>query len=562
VHGFIARTLSVAAMVIKKKPPKFAIIDSETDPFKFDRPPKPFIWGYYDGEIFKTFRTTAELVAFLRELKIVIYAHNGGKFDYMFLLEYLDSYTQPTIINNRLSKLRIGKCTLVDSYNILPIKLSDYQKDEIDYALFEEDVRETHMDEIRDYLRSDCIYLYDLVKRYRDEYGSDLTQAGGAMKTYQKMRGDKVPRHNDKAEFCDLKKFYHGGRVQCFRTGVVDEEFNVYDINSAYPFAMTYRHPYGLEYIYGDRELPFTETERVFYRLECISRGAFPWREKPNSALSFPDDDNVREFYVTDWEYWTAKNARLISRVKIIECVLFSDTTDFCEYVYKFYDGRKQAKMDGDKALDLLYKFRLNSLYGKFGSDYRKYENYIILPEDTDVEGWEGIDKIGGGNALFSKPLSDDDMNFYNVATSASITGFVRAYWLAAAVQVGFDNIFYGDTDCIHIRRGCDKKLNIGSALGQWKNEGAFVKGGYAGKKLYIVKKDSDCPIFREYKKSQLKKGDKVEIHKKASKGVQLTDAELWKVCSGKTVTHRKDSPSFSVTGKVRFQERDIKITL
>lgn len=524
----------------KRSSPKFAIIDAETDPFIFGRIPKPFLWGYFDGIEFKTFLTTEEMINFISLKKITIYAHNGGKFDYMFLLDHINPFEKPTIINNRLSKIRIGKCTLVDSYNILPIALGKYKKDSIDYAKFEKRVRHKYMSEIIDYLRSDCIYLHELVKRYRDEYGADLTQASGAIKTFQKMQGEKVPRHKDAAIFSNFKKYYHGGRVECFKTGIIEKKFNVYDINSAYPFAMMYNHPYGLDFIYGEREIPFSDTERVFYRLECVSRGAFPYREKKNSGLTFPNDKQVREFYITDWEYWTAKNAKLITHIKIIECVIFPTTRNFSEYVTKFYNGRKQAKLDNDHALDMLYKFRLNSLYGKFGSDYRKYENYIVMPKDFESDDWEKIDEFGKNNNLLSCPLADDEMNFYNVATAASITGFVRAYLLAAMVNVGPDNVLYCDTDSITTLSG--DGLNVGRHLGAWKDEGKFVKAGIAGKKLYIFKAVSGkC--------------------KTASKGVKLTNAQLWRVCGGDTVTHKKPSPSFSITGKARFTKRKIKIT-
>lgn len=544
----------------------FAVADSETDPFVFGRVPKPFIWGYYDGLKFKTFRTTKEFVEHIRDIKITIYAHNGGKFDWMFLLDYLDAYYRPTIINGRLSKLKVGKATLVDSYNILPIALKDYQKDEIDYEIFEENLREKHIEEITDYLRSDCVYLYDLVKSYRDEYGADLTQAGGSIKTFQKMRAaevgkdnSKVPRHKDKAMFANFKNFYHGGRVECFRLGIIDEKSRVVDINSAYPFAMTYKHPFGLDFVYGDREIPFSESERTFYRLECISHGALPYRAKPNSGLSFPNDDEIREFYITDWEYWTAKNAKLISAITIIECVTFSDTLDFSEYVYKFYNGRKQAKRDGDKAKDLLYKLRLNSLYGKFGSDYRKYENYLILPDDVgDIDGWEKLDKMGDKNSLHSCPLSDDEMNFYNVATAASITGFVRAYLLAAMVNIGFANMLYCDTDSMAVLENSPlHKIPMGDDLGNWKDEGIFKKSGIAGKKLYIFKKWEKCPIYILDKK----KKPETLSYKKACKGVDLTENQLWKVCRGGKVAHKKASPSFSMTGKSRFTKRTVRIT-
>lgn len=529
-------------MARTKKPTPFAVLDSETDPFEFGVEPRPFIWGYFDGTNYKHFRDTAKMVEFIREQKITIYAHNGGKFDYMFLLDYVNNFYKPTIINGRLSKLKIGKCTLVDSYNILPIALADYQKDTVDYSLFRAEVREANMEMISDYLHHDCVYLYQIVAAYRGEYGADLTQASGAMKTYQKMRGDKVPRHTDKATFALFKNYYHGGRVQCFKRGILDVRFKVFDINSAYPFAMTHRHPYGLGYVYGDRELPFQADVRVFYRLACASRGALPFREKPNSGLTFPDDDYVREFYITDWEYWAAKNAGLISKIKIIECVKFDDTTEFSEYVSEFYNGRIKAKLEGNREQDLLCKLRLNSLYGKFGSDYRKYENFIILPDDMEAEDWERVGEFGATNALFSAPIPDDEMKFYNVATAASITGFVRAYLLAAMVNIGFENLLYCDTDSIATMR--PGNLNIGKGLGLWKDEGDFVRAGIAGKKMYIFK------------------GDKRTGIKMASKGVRLTEAELWRVCAGGEVTHRRDSPSYSVTGKVRFTERTIKMTI
>jgi hypothetical protein len=239
---------------------------------------------------------------------------------------------------------------------------------------------------------------------------------------------------------------------------------------------------------------------------------------------------------------------------------MFPTTRNFSEYVTKFYNGRKQAKIDNDLALDLLYKFRLNSLYGKFGSDYRKYENYIVLPKDFESEEWGKIDDFGKDNILLSQPLSDEDMKFFNVATSASITGFVRAYFLAAAVQVGFKNLLYGDTDSLAVLKGHIHKLNIGKQLGAWKNEGEFKRAGIAGKKLYIFEKNTKCKIYLAEKEKAKKKGEKVSKYKKASKGVRLTDAQMWKVCRGGEVIHKKDSPSFSVTGKARFTERTIKM--
>ena len=69
---------------------KIAVVDSETDPFKYGRVPAPFIWGYYNGNEYHYFNTTYELVEFLKPRNEIIYAHNGGKFDWHFVLPYLE----------------------------------------------------------------------------------------------------------------------------------------------------------------------------------------------------------------------------------------------------------------------------------------------------------------------------------------------------------------------------------------------------------------------------------------------------------------------------------------
>ncbi len=45
-----------------------------------------------------------------------------------------------------------------------------------------------------------------------------------------------------------LKPFYYGGRVECFKKGIIEEKFSVIDITSAYPYAMIFKHPIGVDY--------------------------------------------------------------------------------------------------------------------------------------------------------------------------------------------------------------------------------------------------------------------------------------------------------------------------
>jgi hypothetical protein len=230
-----------------KKPllKKLAVIDLETDPFKWGRVPKAFASAFFDGEQYINFwgaDCVHLLVEYILSLEdeYYIYAHNGGKFDFFYLMEegVLDNPVK--IINGRIVTAAMGKHELRDSYAILPIPLKAYEKDEIDYAKFEFDKREKHKPEILKYLRHDCEYLYTLVDKFLNRFGLNLTVGSTAIKELQKFhKFEKTKRWHDEI----YRPYYFGGRVQCFEHGILEGDFKVYDVNSMYPHVMkNYKH--------------------------------------------------------------------------------------------------------------------------------------------------------------------------------------------------------------------------------------------------------------------------------------------------------------------------------
>ena len=88
----------------RRKSRKIYAVDCETDPFEYGQKVAPFVWGSFDGESFYYFwgdteeECCADFVEHLREEaeenpdeKILVYAHNGGRFDFMFLYKYFDA---------------------------------------------------------------------------------------------------------------------------------------------------------------------------------------------------------------------------------------------------------------------------------------------------------------------------------------------------------------------------------------------------------------------------------------------------------------------------------------
>lgn len=527
---------------------RIAVCDCETDPFRAHRVPKPFIWGYYDGREYRVFYSTIEFVEFLKDQHVIVYAHNGGKFDWHFLLEFCEPYDDVMIINGRISKMRLGLAECRDSYNILPVPLAAYKKDEIDYAIMEKGERDKphNKQKIAEYLKSDCVYLHELITRFIDSFGLVLTQASAAMQYWKKVSKRELPR-SDADYYEDISPYYYGGRVQCFRQGIIDCNFQVYDINSAYPYAMLNKHPYSTEYMQVDGYAEGAD----FYRVECISRGAFPFRglgglDNRIFGLRFPDDNETREYCITKWEYETAIASKTIESVSVKESLIYTDHVDFSEYINHFYEMRLKAKAEKDKANDLFAKLLMNSLYGKFAANPENYKNYIIVPMDVigglETYGYQFAGELGPWG-LGEADLTDEQLRYYNVATGASITGFVRAMlWRALSSSSG---LLYCDTDSIAVeKRG--PGVIIGDKLGQWKPEGDFDRAGIAGKKLYIFRGVS--------------KGGKRE-YKTASKGARLTDAQLWAVARGCEVSYTPEAPTFSPRKAPTFTTRRLNFT-
>ena len=526
---------------------KIAVADCETDPFMPGRIPKPFAWGYYDGEQYQEFRSTLEFVEFLKEQPVICYAHNGGKFDWHFILQELEPYDDIMVISGRIAKCNIGLAECRDSYNILPVPLSAYKKDDIDYAIMEEDERDKpeNSEKISAYLKSDCVYLYELVSKFIEKYGMQITQASAAMAQWKKI-SKNVP-HTDRDFYAEFSPYYYGGRVQCFEQGIIETDFEVFDINSAYPFAMLSNHPYSKEYTHVEEYLPNAD----FYKIRCVSRGSLPFRglglehENGFAGLSFPNDNEVREYTITQWEYHAAIETNTIDRVEILESYLFDEHTNFESYIQHFYNLRLAAKKRGDDADSLFAKLLMNSLYGKFAANPDNYRNNMIVPMDVigglESQGWEFAGELGPWGLAEAK-LEENQQRFYNVATGASITGFVRAMlWRAICTSKG---VLYCDTDSISVRQKGESVI-LGDNLGQWKAEGNFNKAGIAGKKLYIF---------------QGKPGTGT-ANKTASKGARLIEAEIWQVAAGHEVTYMSMAPTFSIRKSPTFTNRKIRQT-
>lgn len=554
-------------------------LDFETDPFEYRVDVKPFVAGFYDGKDFASFWSVDCVSQYLemmdRREPSYVYAHNGGKFD--FLLGLLEHAHGPVrIINGRVVEMKIGQHIYRDSYSIIPIPLKAYDKDDIDYMKLHRTVREQHRAEILKYLRKDCVSLHQLVVPFLEEFGNRLTIAGAAMK--QLSNHHDYEKGNVEFDKRFRKSYYFGGRVQCFKTGIVKQPIKIYDLNSSYPFSMkNFLHPVGVNCHYSDR----IEDDTCFITAEGRNMGAFAQRA-PDGSLTFEGNTGIYSTTIHEWN--AALDTGTFEPQRIIETVGFENRITFAEFVDHFFNARLTAKRMDDRIHDIFYKLVLNSSYGRFAINPENFCEYRIEPIGVnladrcpvckgtaphDCEWCEGYGTAwirghikGGKYVIWRQPTLRK--NYCNIATGASITGASRALLLRGLA--GAINPIYCDTDSIM----CEELQNVpfhDSELGAWKSEGSGEMAAIGGKKLYAVftrNKPSKKDIEKEPWKGKpiYLAGQPVNYCiKKAHKGARLEPKAIVRIARGKVIETFSPVPAFKLDGTTRWTKRRLRRT-
>ncbi len=137
-------------------------------------------------------------------------------------------------------------------------------------------------------------------------------------------------------------------------------------------------------------------------------------------------------------------------------------------YVGRVYETRAKAKAAGDKAMAYATKIFLNALYGKLGT--KDTRETLILKDKPPTPGRDGkavIYKMPGD--LWAGFVTVKSSPKANYKMAAFVTCNARARLFAALERAG--NALYCDTDSVYLPPGSPAPENIGSGLGQWKEE-------------------------------------------------------------------------------------------
>lgn len=406
---------------------------------------RPFMVGVYDGAEYVEFRNEPHLSSrpwqrrhlapggcidkamnyiLKDEYKgCVIYAHNGGGFDYLFMLAWLreheDEYGFEVVpVQSSIQKISVFRrheivqhkkkrkskptWTFLDSLKLFPSKLDSMLKT---FGIPGKVLHDLHMHEDSPewtaYLEHDCKGLYEALVCIHDllenKLGGEvgMTAPSTAMKLFRRRflgKGgvpDNIPRHahfptcrmryrrktkpGDCPGCCHefVRRAYYGGRTEPFK--LEGEGLHYYDLNSSYVAAMRDSMPAGERMIENNpKALNWKKHERYIGFAECEVEvpaechiPPLPHRA-PSGKLIFPAG---RFRGVWDMEELKLLDHPLVKGkvLKVHKVVWFRRVFLFRDMVDVLWALRDTRRPDFDEGLGALAKLMGNSTYGKFG---------------------------------------------------------------------------------------------------------------------------------------------------------------------------------------------------
>lgn len=499
--------LTPLTSAVKRK--KFATFDLESkDGEDLIKPgfTRVFLAGFYDGEAFASFRgrdSIRELMCYMLQPQYRgwhIYAHNGGRFDFLHLLPWLAGEGKKLgfrfcaipsgksggiqILDVWKGKTKKGRWRFLDSIKLIPLALSKACKT-FNLPGKTELPLETHesSDLWEVYNEQDCRALYSVLGRFHvmveERLGGEvgITAPATSMKVFRrKYLPNKIHRGEDAHEF--VFSTYCGGRTEVFKREA--ENLNYYDINSSYPAVMREPMPSGKP-IWWNGEPPGAFTKEGsgyvgFVEADIEYNPYIPVLPvKRDGKLMFPSG-RVRGRW--DWAELSLVRDKI---VRFGRSVWFESTPLLKSMVEDLYPFRDSSLQGYDAGLAYVVKLLLNSLYGKFGQSALRRK---VVPWHEDLpKGAIPVDGTPNSPVWYI----DEEVSapYIMPQIAAHVTSLARVKLYQRLESAG-ESLAYCDTDALLT----SSTMGTSTKLGDFKNEypGVTFSGVFLAPKLYMLK--------------------------------------------------------------------------
>lgn len=327
---------------------------------------------------------------------------------------------------------------------------------------------------------------------------------------------------------------YKGGRTEAFKkyfSSENGEKLYYYDINSSYPYSMTKQMPRKYS-ITLKLDGMLAKIEKIVpYNLYQVT-SEYKGTNKnmiPNLLIRDERGNNVSLLNIDKSWHWGCEIIEAIEsefEVKLYLEHVYEGGEIFRPFIEYFYNERLKVKKT-NTALANFYKLIINSLYGKFGQ--RNFNENGIADSMDEI-----YKKLNYNSNLLLDVVDLGDKIKYEYESSRTkkegIGSMVRfSSYIAAESRtnlakmmrlVGYENVYYCDTDSVFINKLPPAELLSDSILGKWKDElegHKFIKEAYfiAPKVYTLIYEDKfddegNKIDLKSTKKAKGMKGDKI----------------------------------------------------
>lgn len=350
------------------------------------------IIGVFDGTKYRAYYNVDEFLNALlvhRNEGAWIFAHWGGTSDTLFLPKYFRKHTDYNvrlILNGssaNIIKIKKGNSTwnIIDSAWLMRTSLAEVgewlgMKKGGDANLSWET---ESLIELIKYNKIDCEILWKAIKMFEEvfwSYGGELcmTIASTGMNLFRRrFLGSRIHTAKSINKFSD--ESYFASRVEVFRkflsTGYC------FDINSSFPYAMTFPHPGNP--LSPRRNIPNSGlyTARVKVRVPEMYLPPLPVRK--GFRIFFPVGEWIGVYNNVDLELLLEMGGSI---EQVFDVQPYTSEIYLRDYAGVLWQERKKAIAEGKLLESIVLKFLLNACYGKFAETEDKEE--ICL--HTDIE--------------------------------------------------------------------------------------------------------------------------------------------------------------------------------
>lgn len=296
---------------------------------------------------------------------------------------------------------------------------------------------------------------------------------------------------------------YKGGRTEVFKKSFnkTKDYLRYYDINSSYPFAMTYLMPFKFirSFNFNEKKLEGKLMNNLFDHYLYLSKSSYTGNCKsfiPNLLVRSEEGDVIA---TNDTEYsyhWGIELREAINNdcdVWIKEIHEYEGKYIFKEFIEYMYNERLKVKLSNPSKSNF-FKLLMNSLCGKFGQSIKAHNKICSSLEEVSLIANDlkckivDFEKIGDKILLKYNVIGDENNSIGNLIRFASyITAIARTNLSIFMREVGHEHVYYCDTDSVFTDSIPPEYLLDQTKLGSWKQETCKQQMNDGSKKEVLV---------------------------------------------------------------------------